>query len=132
LRQYTREGTFRAFMDHLPRLRDMGVQVLWFMPVTPISIEKRLGTLGSYYACSDYMDTNPEFGTVNDFKQLVIKAHDLGFKLIIDWVANNTGWDHKRTTSHPEYFKKNTEGNFYDNNGWHDVIDLNYYDQAMR
>src|SRR5215212_10208753 len=64
VRQYTREGTFRAFMNELPRLRDMGVQVLWFMPITPISLEKRLGTLGSYYACSDYTDTNTEFGTV--------------------------------------------------------------------
>ena len=132
LRQYTTEGTFLAFSNELPRLHDMGVKVLWFMPITPISVEKRLGTLGSYYACSDYTDTNPEFGTIQDFKQLVHKAHDLGFKVIIDWVANHTGWDHKWVTSHPEFYKRDSAGNFYDNNGWLDVIDLNYYDHAMR
>ena len=132
LRQYTKEGTFGAFSRELTRLYDMGVKVLWFMPVTPISKEKRLGTLGSYYACSNYTDTNPEFGTIQDFKQLVNKAHDLGFKVIIDWVANHTGWDHVWTKTHPEFYKKNPEGNFYDNNGWTDVIDLNYYDHSMR
>ena len=132
LRQYTNEGTFRAFGNELPRLYDMGVNVLWFMPITPISKEKRLGTLGSYYACADYTDTNPEFGTVQDFKQLVNKAHDLGFKVIIDWVANHTGWDHVWVKSNPGFYKRNTDGNFYDNNGWQDVIDLNFYDHAMR
>lgn len=132
LRQYTKEGTFRAFSNELSRLYDMGVNVLWFMPITPISKEKRHGTLGSYYACSDYIDTNPEFGTVQDFKQLVNKAHDMGFKIIIDWVANHTGWDHVWVKSHPEFYKRNADGNFYDNNGWQDVIDLNFYDHAMR
>ncbi len=93
IRQYTVEGTFRAFASELPRLKDMGVKVLWFMPITPISWgggKKRLGTLGSYYACSNYTDTNPEFGTVQDFRQLVKRAHELGMKVIIDWVANHT------------------------------------------
>src|SRR5580698_4913742 len=103
LRQYTTEGTFDAFAKSLPRLRDMGIEILWFMPITPISIEKRKGTLGSYYACSDYTNTNPEFGTIDDFKDLVIAAHDLGFKVIIDWVANHTGWDHHWTKEHPDY-----------------------------
>jgi glycosidase len=132
LRQYTQEGTFEAFSNHLQRLHDMGVKVLWFMPVTPISKEKRLGTLGSYYACSSYTQTNPEFGTIADFKRLVNEAHDLGFKVIIDWVANHTGWDHEWVTSNPGFYKKNAAGNFYDNNGWQDVIDLNYYDYSMR
>lgn len=132
LRQYTKEGTFRAFMKELPRLHDMGIKVLWFMPITPISETKRLGTLGSYYACSNYTATNPEFGTMHDFRQLVKRAHELGFKVLIDWVANHTGWDHVWTKSHPEFYKKNTQGDFYDNNGWSDVIDLNFYDHAMR
>jgi alpha-amylase len=132
LRQYTGEGTFQAFGSELPRLRDMGVKVLWFMPITPISKEKRLGSLGSYYACSSYTQTNPEFGTIQDFKQLVNKAHELGFKVIIDWVANHTGWDHEWVTSNPAFYKVDTAGNFYDNNGWQDVIDLNYYDHSMR
>lgn len=132
VRQYTTEGTFQAFSNELPRLHDMGVKVLWFMPITPISKEKRLGTLGSYYACSSYTKTNPEFGTVHDFQQLVNKAHELGFKVIIDWVANHTGWDHEWVTSNPGFYKVNAAGNFYDNNGWQDVIDLNYYDYQMR
>lgn len=132
LRQYTPEGTFKAFAEHLPRLKDMGIQTLWFMPVTPISLEKRQGTLGSYYACSDYMSTNPEFGTIRDFKELVRDAQASGFKIIIDWVANHTGWDHVWVKAHPEFYKRNAAGEFYDNNNWNDVIDLNYYDHAMR
>lgn len=132
IRQYTPEGTFKAFAAHLPRLKDMGVETLWFMPITPISKNGRLGTLGSYYACSDYEDTNPEFGTVEDFKLLVNDAHALGMKVIIDWVANHTGMDHVWTKTNPCFYKKNAEGNFYDTNNWTDVIDLNYYDGLMR
>lgn len=132
LRQYTNEGTFGAFEKELPRLKDMGIEVLWFMPVTPISREKRLGTLGSYYACSDYTSTNPEFGSIDDFRQLVQTAHRLGFKVLIDWVANHTGWDHRWTKEHPDFYKRNYEGNFYDPNGWEDVIDLNYDNPALR
>src|SRR5580765_8419013 len=132
LRQYTPEGTFDAFAKELPRLRDMGIEVLWFMPITPISELKRLGSLGSYYACSNYTDTNPEFGTVKDFKNLVYAAHLLGFKVIIDWVANHTGWDHRWTKEHPEFYRMNAEGDFFDANGWEDVIDLNYYNSSLR
>ncbi len=132
LRQYTRKGNFRAFAGHLQRLRDMGVEILWFMPITPISRMGRLGTLGSYYACSDYLNTNPEFGSVEDFKWLVGRAHEYGFKVLIDWVANHTGWDHIWTTEHPEFYRKNTDGAFYDSNGWADVIDLNYDSRELR
>lgn len=132
VRQYTIEGSFEAFSKHLPRLKQMGVETLWFMPITPISVEKRLGSLGSYYACSDYTAVNPEFGTVDDFRELVEKAHSLGFKVIIDWVANHTGWDHIWTKTNPGFYKRNAEGKFYDSNNWEDVIDLNYYDGLMR
>lgn len=132
VRQYTPQGSFDAFAAHLPRLKDMGVNLLWFMPITPISVEGRLGTLGSYYACSDYTAINPEFGTVDDFRELVEKAHALGMKVIIDWVANHTGRDHIWTKTNPGFYKKNAEGQFYDSNGWQDVIDLNYYDGLMR
>ena len=94
IRQYTPEGTFAAFAKNLPRLRDMGVETLWFMPITPISERDRLGSLGSYYAIKDYTAINPEFGTLDDFKNLVDEAHDLGFKIIIDFVADHTGNDH--------------------------------------
>ncbi len=126
LRQYTPEGSFRAFAAHLPRLRSMGIEILWFMPITPISKVGRLGSLGSYYACSSYTDTNPEYGTVEDFRWLVSEAHTLGFKVLIDWVANHTGWDHIWTKEHPEYYRRNTDGHFYDAHGWADVIDLNF------
>ena len=132
IRQYTAEGTFEAFSRHLPRLRDMGVDILWLMPITPISIKGRLGSLGSYYACSSYTKINPEFGTLEDFKNLVNEAHEHGFKLIIDWVANHTGWDHEWATEHPEWYIKDNNGNFTDPNGWADVIDLDYTSGAMR
>ncbi len=131
LRQYTYDGSFNAFAKELPRLRDMGIDVLWFMPVTPISIDKRKGTLGSYYACSDYTATNPEFGTMDDFKGLVGYAHRLGFKVIIDWVANHTGWDHRWTNEHPEFYVKDAAGNFTERNGWDDVIDLDYNNTGL-
>ncbi len=110
----------------------MGVGTLWFMPITPISVQGRLGSLGSYYACSDYTAINPEFGTIDDFRELVAYAHSLGMKVIIDWVANHTGQDHIWTQTNPGFYKKNAEGAMYDSNGWNDVIDLNYYDGLMR
>ena len=132
VRQYTNEGTFAAFAKHLPRLKDMGVQVLWIMPVTPISVEKRQGTLGSYYACSDYVSVNPEFGNLDDFKNLIKQAHELGMQLIIDWVTNHTGYDHVWTKEHSDWYKKDASGNFFDEHGWVDVIDLNYDNADMR
>lgn len=132
IRQYTVEGTFKAFAEHLPRLKNMGVEILWLMPITPVSVEKRQGSLGSYYACSSYVEINPEFGTLDDFKSLINQVHQLEMKIIIDWVANHTGWDHHWTTEHPEWYKKNEHGNFYDSNGWTDVIDLDYSNKHMR
>jgi len=131
LRQYTFEGTFDAFSKHLPRLRDMGVKILWFMPITPISEAGRLGVLGSYYAVKNYTATNPEFGSVNDFKNLVEKAHELGFKIIIDWVANHSGNDHHWTTDHPEFYSY-AEGNLLLHpHGWTDVAQLNYDNREL-
>ncbi len=91
VRQYTKEGTFRAFEKEMPRLKSMGVRTLWFMPITPIAQLNKKGSLGSPYAASDYTSINPEFGTLDDFKHMVNEAHRLGFKVIIDWVANHTG-----------------------------------------
>ena len=127
VRQYTNEGTFNAFAKELPRLKEMGMQVLWFMPVTPIAEVKKKGLMGSYYACSDYTSINPEFGTLDDFKKLVKSAHDLGLKVIIDWVANHTGWDHKWTKEHPEYYQKDpgTE-TFKVASGMDDIIELDF------
>lgn len=132
LRQYTREGTIEAFLHHLVRLADMGVGVIWLMPITPISERNRKGTLGSYYACSSYVKLNAEFGTAADFRRLVQQAHGLGMKVILDWVANHTGLDHEWTVSHPDFYKMNAQGNRYDAHGWDDVVDLDYGNLAMR
>ena len=126
LRQYTKEGTFNAFAEALPRLRKMGVETLWFMPVTPIAEEKMKGTMGSYYACSDYTSVNPEFGTLDDFKDLVRMAHAMGFRIIIDWVANHTGWDHVWTKVHPEYYERDEAGNFRAASGMDDIIEPDF------
>jgi glycosidase len=126
IRQYTPEGTFEAFAKNLQRLRDMGVEILWFMPITPISVVGRLGSLGSYYAIQDYKGINPEFGTMEDFKALVNEAHDLGFKIIIDFVADHTGNDHHWLKEHPEFFVRDQNNNVVHPHGWSDVSQLNY------
>jgi len=132
LRQYTKEGSFKAFGKELPRLKDMGVKVLWFMPITPIAQKNKKGVLGSYYAASDYVSVNSEFGTLDDFRILVKEAHAQGFKVIIDWVANHTGWDHKWTKEHPEYYEKdNTTGNFKIASGMDDIIELDFHNPEL-
>ncbi len=133
LRQYTPEGTIAAFRNHLPRLKEMGVEVLWFMPLTPISEKNRKGELGSYYSCSSYVKMNPEFGTIEEFQSLVDEIHALKMKVIIDWVANHTGWDHEWTLEYPDFYSRDWHGNFkppVDN--WEDVIHLNYNNAPMR
>jgi len=132
VRQYTQEGTFTAFEKHLPRLKKMGVKTLWFMPITPIAQLNKKGTLGSQYAAYDYTTINPEFGTLENFKHLVDEAHKMGFKVIIDWVANHTGWDHVWTKSHPEYYLKDEDGSFHKASGMDDIIELDYSNKQMR
>jgi glycosidase len=132
IRQYTKEGTFRAFIEHIPRLHHMGVEILWLMPVTPISVEKRQGTFGSYYAASSYTDIDPAYGTMDDFKEIIKTAHYYGMKVIIDWVANHTGYDHVWTKKNPGWYRKDASGNFTELYGWIDVIDLNYDVPEMR
>src|SRR5689334_21781059 len=100
VRQYTSEGTFNAFAKHLDRLKEMGVQTLWFMPINPISKKDRKGTLGSYYAVANYTAINPEFGNMDDFVQMVKNCHDKGFKVIIDWVPNHSGGDNDWLEKH--------------------------------
>ena len=133
IRQYTPDGTIPAFAAHLPRLKDMGVETLWFMPLTPIAQKNRKGSLGSYYACSDFISINSEFGTVEDFKTVVKQAHEMGFEIMIDWVANHTGWDHIWTTDHPEYYLIDPETNdFKKASGMDDIIELDYKNPDLR
>jgi glycosidase len=132
IRQYTHEGTLQAFIGHIPRLHTMGIEILWLMPITPISVEKRQGTFGSYYAASSYTDIDPAYGTTDDFRQLIQTAHSFGMKVIIDWVANHTGYDHQWTKKFPSWYRKDEAGNFTELYGWVDVIDLNYEVPELR
>jgi glycosidase len=133
VRQYTPEGTFKAFEAHLPRLKELGVDILWFMPIQPISEKNRKGRLGSYYSVRDYKAVNPEFGTLEDFKALVKKAHEMGFKVMIDWVGNHTGWDNVWMKDHKDWYTQDSLGNIKPPVAdWSDVADLNYDNQQMR
>lgn len=134
VRQYTEEGTFQAFSEHLDRLKELGVNTLWFMPIYSISELNKKGTLGSYYSIRDYKSVNSEFGTMEDFKQLVDKAHEMGFKVVLDWVANHTGWDHVWITEHPEYYVKDESGEITCPLGtdWIDVAQLDYSNEDLR
>lgn len=151
IRQYSPEGTFEAFTKDIPELKKLGVKVIWVMPIQPISMTKRKATdgrivteiqdekerakyLGSYYSISDYRGINPDMGTKSDFKDLVQTAHDNGIYVILDWVANHTGWDHPWIQTHPEYYHKNKDGEVTDplnpetgeSWGWTDVAHLDY------
>lgn len=133
-RAFTKEGTFRAAEKHLPRLKELGVDILWIMPINPIGEKNRKGTLGSPYSVKDYYGVNPEFGTMNDFKHFVAEAHKLGFHVILDWVANHTAWDNKMQSEHPDWYVKDWKGDFrptpwFD---WTDIINLNYKSPGLR
>lgn len=152
IRQHTKEGTFKAFQEDLPRLKELGADMLWIMPVQPIGEKNRKGSLGSYYSISDYKSTNPEFGTIDDFKALVSKAHELNFQVILDWVPNHTAWDHTWITEHPEYYMTDSmarivgknlkkEPDYYKRKGmgdlvyesdWDDIALLNLYHEGTQ
>jgi glycosidase len=134
IRQYTEQGTFNAFAEHLPRLKALGIDVLWFMPTFPIGIKNKKGELGSYYSVRDYLNTNPAFGTIDDFKALLNKVHEMGMKVIIDWVPNHTSWDNNLTIEHPDWYIKDASGNFTPPIGfdWTDVIQLDWSKKALQ
>jgi glycosidase len=133
LRQYTHSGTIKEFTTHLPRLKQMGIDILWFMPVQPIGLEKRKGTLGSYYSIKDYTAVNPEFGTMEDFKKMVDEVHGLGMHIILDWVANHSSYDNVWIRKKPEWYTHDDKGNIIPPVAdWSDVADLNYDQQELR
>lgn len=159
IRQYSPEGTFNQFTKDIPQLKELGVKIIWIMPIFPISETKRKATggvdskfasempkeeqakyLGSYYAVTNFKEVNPEFGTSEDFRNLVKTAHDNGIYVILDWVPNHTGWDHIWIKEHPEFYTKNEKGEIIDpinpetgkTWGWTDVADLNYDNQELR
>jgi glycosidase len=132
IRQFSPEGTFAAFEEHLPRLNDLGIKILWIMPIHPIGEVERKGGLGSYYSVKDYKGINPEFGTMDDFKRLVAKAHDLGMKVIIDWVANHTSHDNHLVFDHPDWYTRDSVGNLLSPFDWSDVVQLNFDNEELR
>ena len=141
IRQFSPEGTFKGVEEQLPRLKELGVDVLWLMPMYEIGKEGRKGTLGSYYAIADYKKVNPEFGTMKDFEHLLKAAHKLGFKVILDWVANQTAPDNVWMTTKPaDFYERDAEGNAIWEYDWTDTRSLNYeneevwwaQDEAMR
>ena len=132
VRQYTPEGTFSAFAKHLDRLKAMGVQTLWFMPLSPIGKKDRKGTMGSYYAVADYTSINPEFGTMEEWKDLVKTIHEKGMKVLIDWVPNHTAADHVWITTHPDFYVKDNVGNPAVPFDWTDTRQLDYSNETMQ
>ncbi len=132
IRQYSDEGTIVEFQKHLPRLKEMGVDILWLMPVFPVGELNRKGSLGSYYAVKDYKDINPEFGNIEDLKNLVKEAHKLGMHVILDWVANHSAWDNAWATEHPEWYQHDDSGKFVSPFDWTDVIAFDYNNAEMR
>jgi len=108
IRQHTVDGTFAAFTEDIPRIKEMGMDILWIMPIQEIGLKNRKGTIGSYYSIKDYTKTNPQFGSLEDFQNLVKVAHDNGMYVILDWVANHTSWDHVLTKTNPEYYIKDS------------------------
>jgi glycosidase len=126
IRQHTPEGTIQAFIKDLPRLKELGIGMLWIMPIQPIGVENRKGSLGSYYSIQDYGSINPEFGTADDFKDLVAQAHEAGMYVILDWVPNHTAWDHPWIVSNPEYYAQDDKGNIIYEADWTDIALLDH------
>ena len=133
-RQFTPEGTFRAARAELPRLRELGVDILWLMPVHEIGVQNRKGTLGSPYSVRDYYSVNPEFGTMEDLRAFVEEAHAQGMHVILDWVANHTAWDNPLVTEHPDWYDRDWKGEYHPTPwwDWSDIIDLDYNQPGLR
>ncbi len=132
-RQMTPEGTFRASIEHLPRLKAMGVDIIWLMPIFPIGAERRKGELGSYYSIADYRAVNPEFGEIEDFQAFVDCAHSLEMYVIVDWVANHTARDAKWVEQHPDWYEWNYDlGEIVTPFDWSDTAKLNYANKDMQ
>ncbi|MBW8359748.1 MAG: alpha-glucosidase C-terminal domain-containing protein [Weeksellaceae bacterium] len=134
VRQFSPEGTFKAVEKQLPRLKKMGIDIIWLMPVQPIGIVNRKGSLGSYYSVKDYLGVNPEFGTEADFRSLVKAIHAQGMYVILDWVANHSSWDNTLATQHPDWYTKSRDGKFQSTpwRDYDDIIDFDYSKPELR
>ena len=134
IRQFSQEGTFKAIEKQLPRLKKMGINIIWLMPVQPIGVVNRKGSLGSYYSVKDYLKVNPEFGTDEDFRSLVKAIHSQGMYVILDWVANHSSWDNPLATQHPEWYSRGRNGKFQSTpwRDYDDIIDFDYSQPGLR
>jgi glycosidase len=130
-RAFSQQGNFNAITARLDELKDLGVTILWLMPIHPIGQEKKKGTIGSPYAVRDYYGINPDYGTADDLKRLVREAHARGLKVIIDIVANHTSWD-SVLMKHPEFYKHDAQGNITYPYDWYDIAALNYGNAELR
>lgn len=132
VRNHTNDGTFNAVAEDLDRIKSLGTDIIWFMPIHPIGVKNKKGSLGCPYANKDYRTTNPEYGTMDDFKSLVEKIHAKGMKCIIDVVYNHTSPDSNLSVEHPEFFYRKPDGNFGNKVGdWSDIIDLDYSNKEL-
>lgn len=134
IRQFSPEGTLAAAARQLPRLKDLGADIVWLMPIHPIGALNRKGALGSPYAVRDHFAVNPEIGDMASLKAFVNQAHGLGLRVILDWVANHTAWDNPLHVEHPEWYKRDWKGDFRPTPWWDwtDIIDLDYDQPALR
>ena len=132
IRQFSGSGTFNAITPRLVAIRDLGVKTIWLMPIHPIGEKNRKGNLGSPYSVKDYRAVNPEYGTIEDFKVLVNRIHEMGMYVIIDWVANHTSWDNDLIHKHPDWYSQDSTGTIISPNpDWTDVADLNYENRQV-
>ncbi len=134
IRQFSDKGDFNSIVPQLDRLKNMGIDIIWLMPVHPIGEINRKGGLGSYYAVKNYTEVNPNYGSLEDFKNLVNEIHKRDMFVLIDWVANHTAWDNPWIEDHPDWYTKDSLGNMIPPVGtdWSDVVDLNYDNVEMR
>jgi glycosidase len=130
-RAFSPQGTFNGITARLDDLKNLGVDILWLMPIHPIGQEKKKGTIGSPYAVRDYYGINPDYGTKEDFKKLIAEAHRRGMKVIIDIVANHTSWDSVMMKS-PEFYEHDAAGRITYPHDWSDVAELNYANPQLR
>lgn len=133
LRQFSEKGDFKSFEKSLPKIKELGVGIIWFMPIHPIGEKNRKGSLGSYYSVKDYFGVNPDYGTLEEFKSLVEKIHKMGMFVLIDWVANHCALDNPLLEKNPEWFTKDENGNFKPPvDDWTDVVDFDYENPELR
>ena len=127
VRQFTPEGTFAAARERLPFLRSVGIDAIWLMPIYPIGVEGRKGSLGSYYSIRDYKGINEEFGTAADLRDFISAAHSLGMRVLLDWVANHTARDARWLDEKPyDWYEREADGMAKVPWDWTDTAKLNY------